>query len=155
MHLTRNLVGLQVNSKTSPKNQVEKMNEFFLSATAYVDAHDSFGLSTEDHETLLRRKVFQQFLYPARPAPIWVGGGIGSASDLVGSVVSDASLVHHQASGDFFLAHRGAWHAMRGYAEFVTSSHTDSHLCLVAAAVGLKQVIFVPPLRIWHQPHSK
>lgn len=63
--------------------------------------------------------------------------------------------VHCNAAGDFTLASREHWFAMRGYPELTTHSFADSFACVQAAASGLREVVLQEPMRIYHQEHDR
>lgn len=63
--------------------------------------------------------------------------------------------VHCNASGDFTLASREHWFAMRGYPELTTHSFADAFACVQAAAAGLREVVLQPPMRLYHQEHDR
>ena len=69
-------------------------------------------------------------------------------------IVSDGELFTH-ASGDFWLAHRSVWNALRGYRELTTSAHMDSILCLEAQARGLTQHVLPASMPVFHREHSR
>lgn len=65
---------------------------------------------------------------------------------------------HVNASGDFFLAHRDAWHRLHGFAEYERQGgphHIDLLMVLSALYGGLQQVILEPPVRLYHQDHAR
>jgi len=68
--------------------------------------------------------------------------------------VTQPSRLHTMAAGDFMLMAAREWHALRGYPEVPTNMEVDSHMCVIAAAAGLKQVVLKAPKRIFHQHHS-
>ncbi|MCX5661523.1 MAG: hypothetical protein NTW19_17735 [Planctomycetota bacterium] len=63
--------------------------------------------------------------------------------------------VHCNAAGDFTLASREHWFAMRGYPELTTHSFADSFACVQAAAAGLREIVLDEPCRIYHQEHDR
>jgi len=64
--------------------------------------------------------------------------------------------IHTNAAGDFILAHRDHWHAIKGFPEFTdTFTHLDSYACHQLKAVGLSQTVFIPPAMILHADHSR
>lgn len=61
---------------------------------------------------------------------------------------------HCNASGDFMLMHRDAWHDLRGYKESsYISLHVDSLMVLQAAFSGLHERTFSQP--IFHRDHER
>ena len=64
--------------------------------------------------------------------------------------------LHTNASGDFTLMARDDWWALRGYPEFqLYSWHIDAVLLHHAARRGLAEVVWEPPLCIYHVEHGK
>ena len=88
--------------------------------------------------------------YRERPGQLWsvirriVGGRVRSVYDL-----------HCDNSGDFILLSKKQWKAMRGHPETDIDIHMDSYTVLIAAAMGLEQVVFSEPWCIYHQPHDR
>ncbi len=68
--------------------------------------------------------------------------------------VTQPARLHTMAAGDFMLMAAHEWHALRGYPEVPTNMEVDSHMCVITAAAGLKQVVLKAPKRIFHQHHS-
>jgi hypothetical protein len=67
---------------------------------------------------------------------------------------TDEFRLHCNASGDFMLMHRDAWHRLRGYREQAEISlHVDSLMVIQAAALGLGQHILSAP--ILHKEHGR
>lgn len=61
---------------------------------------------------------------------------------------------HCNASGDFMLMHRDAWHDLRGYKESsYISLHVDSLMVLQAAFSGLHERTFFHP--VFHRDHER
>jgi len=61
---------------------------------------------------------------------------------------------HLNASGDFMLMHRQAWHRLKGYKENSRIAlHVDSLMVLQAAFSGLKEHVFLDP--IYHRQHER
>lgn len=93
---------------------------------------------------------------------IWPGTHTGFAvPDTYHQLVINDGLgpyggLHTNASGDFLLASREAWAAMRGFPEFVdTFTHMDSYACHQLAAIGLKQLLLAAPCMLLHQDHHR
>jgi hypothetical protein len=63
--------------------------------------------------------------------------------------------IHGSASGDFLLMAADRWHEMGGYPELNTSLRIDYYGCVMAAAMGLKQIVLRDPYRIYHQEHDR
>lgn len=63
--------------------------------------------------------------------------------------------LHSNASGDFFLMHARRWGELRGYPEFASAGHLDSYMCVMAASVGLRQVILDGRRRLYHVEHAR
>jgi hypothetical protein len=67
---------------------------------------------------------------------------------------SDEFRLHCNASGDFLLMHRDAWHRLRGYREQAEIAlHVDSLMVIQAAALGLGQRVLSAP--ILHKEHGR
>ncbi len=63
-------------------------------------------------------------------------------------------LWHCNASGDFMLMHKSAWHELGGYQEFsYLPLHVDATFVVKAGVHGLKQHTFAQP--IYHQHHER
>lgn len=63
-------------------------------------------------------------------------------------------LWHCNASGDFMLMHRNAWHELCGYHEFsYLPLHVDAAFVVKAGVYGLKQHTFMQP--VYHQHHER
>ncbi len=63
--------------------------------------------------------------------------------------------LHTNASGDFILAPRTAWEAIRGFPEQTGSHiHLDSYACHQLRAIGLQQWLFAPPCMVFHLDHG-
>ena len=61
---------------------------------------------------------------------------------------------HTHCSGDFMLMHKKHWLSLQGYPENTyISTHTDAIFTVMAASLGLKEIIF--PLPIYHQDHQR
>ena len=61
---------------------------------------------------------------------------------------------HTHCSGDFMLMHKEHWLSLQGYPEntYITT-HTDAIFTLMAASLGLKEIII--PFPIYHQDHQR
>ena len=69
------------------------------------------------------------------------------------SWIWDGRPGHTEASGDFMMMSKDAWHQVRGYPEVYTYYHIDSYGVWQAMGFGLNQVIL--PYPIYHQPHGR
>lgn len=64
--------------------------------------------------------------------------------------------VYTNASGDFLLASSESWRAIRGFPEFTdTFTHLDSYGCHQLKALGLQQMLLIPPCMIFHWEHGR
>jgi hypothetical protein len=63
--------------------------------------------------------------------------------------------IHTNASGDFFLAHRGIWESVRAYPEFASAGHLDAYICVMAASAGFRQVLLGGRRRLYHLEHAR
>jgi len=63
--------------------------------------------------------------------------------------------LHLRCSGDFTLMSKKNWLKIKGHPELNTHSHLDSYVCVLAASIGLKQIILSDPCRIYHQSHER
>lgn len=108
-----------------------------------VRVHDLEGLI--DLSTATLRRQYRQRL--------WKRMFVEQYRRLNGSQIP--ARIHTRASGDFLLMSRESWHRQRGYPEFKTHSYIDGYGCYLAAAHGLRQVIFSQPDVIYHQEHDR
>ena len=65
------------------------------------------------------------------------------------------SLLHTNASGDFFLMAASHWRRLRGFPENSAVTHLDGYLCVMAAAGGVKQVLLPGAMRLFHHQHAR
>lgn len=64
--------------------------------------------------------------------------------------------LHTNASGDFTLASRECWHAIRGYPEWeLYSFHLDSVMCHAAAAAGFRERCLPAKMCVYHIEHAR
>ena len=64
--------------------------------------------------------------------------------------------VHTNASGDFLLTSSENWRRIGGFPEFSdTFTHLDSYACHQLKALGLKQILLLPPCMLLHEEHSR
>ncbi len=64
--------------------------------------------------------------------------------------------LHTYAPGDFLLAARTSWQAIHGFPEFPdTFIHLDSYGTTQLFALGLEQMLFLPPCIILHTDHDR
>ncbi len=63
--------------------------------------------------------------------------------------------IHGNASGDFLLFRKDHWHHLRGYPDLHVQAHIDTYGCLLAASLGLQQVVLEGRRRIYHQEHDR
>lgn len=82
------------------------------------------------------------------------GAKVGTFLSESARMVSHPSMLHTMAAGDFMLMAAAEWHSLRGFPEAPTNMEVDSHMCVIAAAAGLKQAVLKPPKRIFHQHHA-
>jgi len=70
-------------------------------------------------------------------------------------VSKDESVMHQNAAGDFLLAHRDAWAAVRGYDQrTVGSGVLDSYILYVLYCLGYSQKIIKAPLYHLYHHHK-
>ena len=67
----------------------------------------------------------------------------------------DVRRLHLDAPGDFFLMAKAKWDDLRGYPEFASHAHVDAYICVMAASLGLRQVILSDTKKIFHQEHDR
>ena len=68
----------------------------------------------------------------------------------------DEREIHANACGDFTLMSREAWLELKGYPEVeLWSIYLDGILVHMAYASGLRQVVLLDPMRIYHAEHKK
>lgn len=75
-------------------------------------------------------------------------------------VFNDPHSLYHgiytNGSGDFLLASSESWNQIKGFPEFTdTFTHLDSYGCYQLKALGLEQVLFMPPCMIFHAEHHR
>lgn len=64
--------------------------------------------------------------------------------------------LHTNASGDFTVASRECWHAIRGYPEWeLYSFHLDSVMCHAAAAAGFHEMRLPERMCVFHIEHAR
>lgn len=64
--------------------------------------------------------------------------------------------IHTNAAGDFMLTARENWHAIRGFWETAEMfTHLDSYGSHQLRALGLDQLLFVPPCMLFHAEHGR
>jgi hypothetical protein len=64
--------------------------------------------------------------------------------------------IYTNAAGDFLLASKDSWTAVRGFPEFPdTFLHLDGYACHQLRAIGLRQAVFRPPCMILHADHGR
>lgn len=114
------------------------------------------GLMSIDRSTYTRRL---RELAAADAADAGAVSGAGGAK--MGTFLSESartvahpSMLHTMAAGDFMLMAAAEWHSLRGFPEAPTNMEVDSHMCVIAAAAGLKQAVLKAPKRIFHQHHG-
>jgi hypothetical protein len=96
---------------------------------------------------------------PQSKRPVWLKYFLGyrkykSAKKKAGSN-EIVDWLHTNASGDFFLMSKENWLKIKGYPELQTNFHTDSYVCCIAIALGLKQKILTGSKIIFHQEHTR
>ncbi|MFH1135484.1 MAG: tetratricopeptide repeat protein [Pseudomonadota bacterium] len=68
----------------------------------------------------------------------------------------DQREVHANACGDFTLLSREKWAELKGYPELeLWSIYIDGLLVHMAHAAGLRQVVLLDPMRVYHAEHKK
>jgi len=92
----------------------------------------------------------------------WWPGGLGSSISKWMSQPLDLSHPTYRGQraligcpGDFILAPRFAYHAVRGHAEYATPDALDDWMVNSLLALGLESHVLPPPSVIFHQPHGK
>jgi hypothetical protein len=64
------------------------------------------------------------------------------------------AYLHVNACGDFTLLAREDWWSLRGYAELpIWPVHIDSLLCYAAHHAGMRELVLLEPMRIFHIEH--
>jgi len=63
--------------------------------------------------------------------------------------------LHTNASGDFLLMEKSRWFEIKGYPELKSHSFIDGYGCILAASLGLRQILLPDPMRIYHQEHDR
>ena len=114
-----------------------------------VNGPNSYALTDQDR-------------YFGTETAMWPGSHSGQVTpDTYNQLQLDDGLgpyggLHTNASGDFLMASREAWHSIRGFPEFVdTFTHLDSYACHQMAATGLNQVLLAAPCMLLHQDHHR
>ena len=74
--------------------------------------------------------------------------GLRGYSDIIG-------LVHRNATGDFFLAHRELMFATQGYPELPQNIHVDGLMSFLALAHGYSHLLLGNGCLIYHQMHAR
>jgi len=86
-------------------------------------------------------------------------GVVAPASTAAVELADDTEFyggIYTNASGDFILAARSRWSEIRGFPEYTeTFTHLDSYACHQLTALGLRQMLFVPPCMLFHAEHSR
>ncbi len=91
----------------------------------------------------------------------WDGGTQSANDEAAGSGTTFHSLapsvgLHTNAAGDFVLAHKAAWNAVRGYPETDEFYwHIDSYLVCQMWAAGFRQGLFLHPACVFHMEHDR
>jgi hypothetical protein len=108
------------------------------------------------------REINSQYKYFYYLLNLWPGTEINNKKDyLKDCVCLDYNNgvyggIHTNTSGDFILTYKKNWEYIHGFPEFSdTFTHLDSYGCHQLRAIGLKQMLFLPPCMIFHKDHSR
>lgn len=84
------------------------------------------------------------------------GSGAPDSKKARATASDPLASLHTNASGDFMLMARAAWHLLGGYPEcFVSPHHVDSYMVVMAAASGLSQSVLPREAPLFHLEHPR
>jgi hypothetical protein len=87
-----------------------------------------------------------------RPATNWAV--TPQAANPLSDQMCNPAYLHVNGCGDFTLLSREDWWSLRGYAEFpIWPVHIDSLFCYAAHHAGMRQLVLLEPMRIFHIEH--